>query len=82
MALENIENTCPFNLTHHPAITIPGGIVDGCPIGMMLVGRHYDEPTLYRAAHAFEQGVDWTKISVDPARRRGRRRGDKAVELR
>ena len=82
MALENIENTCPFNLTHHPAITIPGGVVDGCPIGMMLVGRHYDEPTLYRAAHAFEQDVDWTKISVDPARQGRRRRGDKAVELR
>ena len=82
MALENIENTCPFNLTHHPAITIPGGVVDGCPIGMMLIGRHYDEPTLYRAAHAFEQDVDWTKISVDPARQGRRRRGDKAVELR
>ncbi len=64
LALENIENTCPFNLTHHPAMSIPCGLVDGCPIGMMLVGRHYDEPTIYRAAHAFEQGVDWRTIGV------------------
>jgi amidase len=34
---------------------------DGLPMGMMLIGRHFDEPTIYRAAHAFEQSVDWTK---------------------
>ena len=70
LALENIENTCPFNLTHHPAITVPCGLIDDCPIGLMLVGRHYDEPTLYRAAAAFEAGVDWRKIAVDPGRAR------------
>jgi amidase len=64
LAFENIENTCPFNLTHHPAMSIPCGIVDGCPIGMMLIGRHYDEPTIYRAAYAFEQGVDWRSMGV------------------
>jgi amidase len=71
LAFENIENTCPFNLTHHPAMSIPCGIVDDCPIGMMLVGRHYDEPSIYRAAYAFEQGVDWRSIGVDPSRPSG-----------
>jgi amidase len=51
---EATRNTCPFNVTGHPAISIPCGTVDGRPIGVMLVGRHYDEATIYRAAAAFE----------------------------
>ncbi|RZI53652.1 MAG: amidase [Pseudonocardia sp.] len=53
-------NTCPFNATGHPAITVPCALRDGLPVGMMLVGRHFDEPTIYRAAHAYEQAQDWT----------------------
>jgi amidase len=48
-------NTAPFNSTHHPAISIPCGVLDGLPVGMMLVGRHWEEATLYRVAHALEQ---------------------------
>lgn len=59
-ALEVIENTCAFNMTHHPAMAIPCGMSsDGLPLSTMLVGRHYDEPTIYRAAYAFEQAGDW-----------------------
>ena len=58
-ALEMIANTAPFDVTHHPAMSIPCGIVDGLPAGMMLVGKHFDEPTIYRAAYAFEQSGDW-----------------------
>jgi amidase len=58
-ATENMGNTFPFDLTSHPAMSIPCAIKDGLPIGMMLVGRHFDEMTLYRAAHAFEQSRDW-----------------------
>ena len=54
-AAEATPNTMPFDATHHPAISVPCGEVDGLPVGMMLVGRHWDEATLYRAAHAFEQ---------------------------
>jgi amidase len=32
---------------------------DGLPVGMMLIGRHWDETTLYRAADAFERAGDW-----------------------
>jgi amidase len=56
-----VRNTAPFNVSHHPAMSIPCGMRDGLPMGMMLIGRHFDEPTIYRAAHAFEQSVDWTK---------------------
>jgi amidase len=56
---EVTRNTCPFNVTHHPAISIPCGMEDERPIGMMLVGRHWDESTIYRAAAAFEGSGDW-----------------------
>jgi amidase len=58
-ALEMITNTAPFDITHHPAMSLPCGMVDGLPVGLMLVGRHFDEMTIYRAAHAFEQSGDW-----------------------
>ena len=57
---EPTRNTCPFNVTGHPAISLPCGMEDGRPIGLMLVGRHYDESTIYRAAAAFERSGDWT----------------------
>jgi len=56
---EAVRNTCPFNVTGHPAISIPCGMEDGRPIGVMLVGRHWDEATIYRAAAAFERSGDW-----------------------
>lgn len=58
-AFGNTLNTCQFNATGHPAISIPCGQVDGLPVGLMLVGRHHAEQTIYRAAHAFEQSTDW-----------------------
>jgi amidase len=56
---EATRNTCPFNATGHPAISIPCGMEDERPIGVMLVGRHWDEATIYRAAAAFERSGDW-----------------------
>jgi amidase len=56
---EMIENTCPFNVTGHPAMSIPCGMEDGRPIGMMLAARHWDEATIYRAAAAFEASGNW-----------------------
>ncbi|MGQ0623006.1 MAG: amidase [Panacagrimonas sp.] len=61
-AFEMIGNTAPFNLTGHPAISIPCGVRDDLPIGMMLVGRHEAESTLYQLGHAFEQGADWQRL--------------------
>ncbi|MEM7543225.1 MAG: amidase [Pseudomonadota bacterium] len=53
-ALEMVPNTPAFDMTGHPAISIPCGDVGGLPVGMMLVGRHFEEGTVYRAAQAFE----------------------------
>ena len=54
-ALEMLPNTCPFDVTGHPAINVPCGMSGGLPVGMMLVGRHWEDGTILRAAHAFEQ---------------------------
>jgi len=61
-ALEMISNTAPFDITHHPAMSLPCGFVDGLPIGLMLIGKHFDEPAIYRAAYAFEQSGDWKRM--------------------
>ena len=61
-ALEMIANTAPFDISHHPAMAIPCGMSDGLPISMMLIGKHFDESTIYRAAYAFEQSDDWKSM--------------------
>jgi amidase len=58
-ALNMITNTAPFDISHHPAMAIPCGMADGLPVSVMLAGKHWDEPTIYRAAYAFEQAGDW-----------------------
>ena len=49
-ALPMIGNTAAINASGHPAISVPCGMRDGLPIGMMLVGRHFQEATVLRAA--------------------------------
>jgi amidase len=61
---EMLPNTAPFDCTHHPAMSLPCGLVDGLPAGLMLVGRMNDEETVYAAAAAFEAGVDWTSLTA------------------
>ena len=63
-AFEILPNTAPFDCTHHPAMSLPCGMVDGLPVGMMLVGAMFAEETIYRAAAAFEGGVDWHGITA------------------
>jgi amidase len=61
-AFEMLTNTAPFDATGHPAMSIPCGMSDGLPIGLMIVGKHYDESMIYRAAAAFEKAADWKKM--------------------
>jgi amidase len=61
-AFEMLENTAPFDVTGHPAMAVPCGMGGGLPISMMLVGKHFGESTIYRAAHAFEQAADWKSL--------------------
>ena len=54
VALNMLANTCPFDASGHPAMTVPCGKADDSPIGMMLIGKRYDDATVIQAAAAFE----------------------------
>ncbi|MFS7003665.1 Asp-tRNA(Asn)/Glu-tRNA(Gln) amidotransferase subunit GatA [Carnobacterium maltaromaticum] len=52
--------TVPVNLAGVPAISIPCGFAEnGMPIGLQLIGKHFDEETIYKATYAFEQATDF-----------------------
>ena len=52
--------TTPSNLAGIPGLSINCGFTsDGLPVGLQMVGRPFDEPTLFRAAYAYEQATDW-----------------------
>ncbi len=48
-------NACPFCVTGHPALSINAGFLEGLPVGMMIVGKNFDDATVLRVAHAFEK---------------------------
>jgi amidase len=56
-ALGNLHNTAAFDVTGNPALSVPCGTSDGRPIGMMLVGRQFDDATVLRAGHAYQSAV-------------------------
>ncbi|HLN12982.1 MAG TPA: amidase [bacterium] len=52
--------TIPFNLTGHPALSVPCGFTaGGLPVAMQLVGKAFDETTLLRIGRAYEQHTEW-----------------------
>ena len=51
--------TIPVNLAGVPGISVPCGLSEaGLPLGLQIIGKHFDESTVYRVAHAFEQATD------------------------
>ncbi|KAF2137642.1 uncharacterized protein K452DRAFT_235635 [Aplosporella prunicola CBS 121167] len=71
--LDLTSNTCQFNLTGHPALTVPVGMLEALdeeeeeeggggvrlPVGLQVVGRWWAEETVYRVGYAWEQAHDW-----------------------
>lgn len=58
----------PFNVTGHPALGLPIGFSSrGLPLGMQIAGRTFDEETLYRVGHAYEQTCGWHRRHPDEA---------------
>ncbi|MBY7146523.1 Asp-tRNA(Asn)/Glu-tRNA(Gln) amidotransferase subunit GatA, partial [Levilactobacillus brevis] len=51
--------TIPVNLAGLPGLSLPAGFSQGLPVGMQLIGRPFDESTLYKAGYAFEQNTDF-----------------------
>ena len=58
----------PFNLTGHPALSLPIGFTepDGdvpvLPLGLQVIGRHFDEESVYRVASAYEHATNWSEV--------------------
>jgi aspartyl-tRNA(Asn)/glutamyl-tRNA(Gln) amidotransferase subunit A len=60
--------TYPFNVSGHPAVSIPCGFdADGLPVGLQIVGRRHEDHVLLQVARRFEQAHPWTKIATNYA---------------
>lgn len=53
-ALEMIVNTAPTDCTGHPATSVPAGLVNGLPSGLMIIGKHFADATCLQVAKAVE----------------------------
>ena len=61
----HIHLTLPFNYSGHPAISIPAGFTsDGLPVGLQVVGRHYNEALLLELARQYESRYPWPVTPV------------------
>jgi aspartyl-tRNA(Asn)/glutamyl-tRNA(Gln) amidotransferase subunit A len=61
--MEKPSFTMPFNVTGSPAISICTGFGEGgLPVAMQLAGKPFTEPTLFRAAHAYESATKWRAL--------------------
>jgi len=56
-ALSMLGNTAPFDVTGHPACSVPAEMVEGMPVGLMIVGKRFDDATVLRVAHTYEQAL-------------------------
>jgi Asp-tRNA(Asn)/Glu-tRNA(Gln) amidotransferase A subunit family amidase len=54
------SNMAPFNMTGLPALAVPCGFTTGgLPLSLQIAGRPFDEATVLRVGHAYEQATDW-----------------------
>jgi aspartyl-tRNA(Asn)/glutamyl-tRNA(Gln) amidotransferase subunit A len=57
--------TIPFNVTGHPAMSVPVGLApNGLPISVQVVGRAFDEAMVFRVGRAIEQLSGWESVTV------------------
>jgi aspartyl-tRNA(Asn)/glutamyl-tRNA(Gln) amidotransferase subunit A len=57
--------TIPVNLAGVPGISVPCGLSNGLPLGLQIIGKHFDESTIYRVAYAFEQATEHHKAKPE-----------------
>jgi len=55
-----LANTSATDMTGHPALTLPVAAADGLPVGLMLIGRRFDEARLLAAGETLERRLGWT----------------------
>src|SRR6266571_6020832 len=65
VTLALLSLTMPFNLTGLPACSFPAGFTaNGLPIGLQVVGKAFEEATVLRIAHAYQQLTDWHRKEI------------------
>jgi aspartyl-tRNA(Asn)/glutamyl-tRNA(Gln) amidotransferase subunit A len=63
-----LDLTLPFNLSGHPAVSVPCGLSsDGLPIGVQVVGKPFAEGTILRVANQYQQATEWHRRSSGKA---------------
>jgi aspartyl-tRNA(Asn)/glutamyl-tRNA(Gln) amidotransferase subunit A len=58
MYLEDVY-TLAVNLAGLPGMSLPAGMVDGKPVGLQLIGQHFQEARLLNVGHRYQQMTDW-----------------------
>ncbi|HEY3240034.1 MAG TPA: amidase family protein [Acidimicrobiia bacterium] len=58
-----LTHTAPTDMTGHPALSLPATSSDGLPVGVMLIGRHFDEERLLSVARTYERAVGWEPVA-------------------
>ena len=61
--LTTVAQTYVFNLSGHPAVSVPAGMVGGAPIGLQIVGRRHEDLRVLAAAARFEQLCPWPMLA-------------------
>jgi aspartyl-tRNA(Asn)/glutamyl-tRNA(Gln) amidotransferase subunit A len=51
------------NIYGNPAVSIPGGLLDGLPVGMQVLTRHHADELLFDVALAMEREMPWPKVA-------------------
>jgi len=60
--------TVSTNLAGLPAISIPMGFKSGLPVGLQIIGNHFNESRILSLAHQFQKVTDWHKKEPDLSR--------------